>query len=401
MKILMVVPHLKIPGLRGGSIHQWELVNTLLKSNNEIHIICQKPEKISNKNNLHFHFIPGFESLLLIPFLTVISFMKVLYISLKYKVDVIHDRGYIFGGSGTFAGWILRKKRILQVDDNWIVAYKVASGEKGLIKTNSVMEKIAKYYLRLMFSATNKICTVSGSLADSLSKEYDINREKFEIVPNGADTERFNSNIDGSEIRKEFKISKSTPVVTFVGEIAKWQGIDDIINAVPLVIKKYPHIKFLIVGGYYNNPTKIAFKYHLDKLVEKHDIKENVIFAGIQPYDKIPSILSASDICLAPFSEEGKEHTYGFSPLKIFEYMASGKSIITTNLSWIREIVDESNAIIIPPNDSNALAKEINSLIDNPNHAIQLGKNARKKASQKYSWGSISEKLMNVYSKIK
>ncbi|MBD3189824.1 MAG: glycosyltransferase, partial [Candidatus Heimdallarchaeota archaeon] len=130
MKIANVAPHLTIPGDRGGAIHQFSLSKALAQQGAEVHLICQVnrgvlPDGQGIFDGIHFHDVTRFSpSHLAIPFYTAGGFKQTVRVCRKEDIDVVHDRAYLLGGGGTFAGKICNKVVGIQLDEFWLASYQ-------------------------------------------------------------------------------------------------------------------------------------------------------------------------------------------------------------------------------------------------------------------------------------
>jgi glycosyltransferase involved in cell wall biosynthesis len=107
-------------------------------------------------------------------------------------------------------------------------------------------------------------------------------------------------------------------------------------------------------------------------------------------------MLSAADALVLPNSAEKTISAEYTSPLKLFEYMAAGKPIVASDLQSVREVLDEGNACLVPPDNPKALAKGIHSVLDNPDYATRLGERAKADGVQ-YSWVCRAEAITSFY----
>ena len=131
------------------------------------------------------------------------------------------------------------------------------------------------------------------------------------------------------------------------------------------------------------------------KLYKEKNGLSNVNLLGYKPQKDLPLYYQQSDILILPMT--GKEvHTTRYaSPNKLFEYMASGKPIIASDLISIREILTNNESILLfEPDNSIDLINKIKLLSSNPDFMIKLSKNSRHLAKQ-YSWISRVEKIHN------
>ena len=193
----------------------------------------------------------------------------------------------------------------------------------GFIKSQSIKKKI------LISNALNKI--------------FKFNKKDILVLHDGVDTKNF---IISKSIKK-FKTA------TYIGSFLKGRGIEIIIE----LAKKFPKINFELYG--------------MKDKIFKTNIK-NLNFHKFVNYKKVPNILQKSDILLMPYSNDVEIRAKNIntanycSPLKMFDYLASGKIIISSKLDGICEVlINKQNAIIVHDYEVNYWVKAFNDLISN------------------------------------
>ncbi|RLI11684.1 hypothetical protein DRO35_04625, partial [Candidatus Bathyarchaeota archaeon] len=167
--------------------------------------------------------------------------------------------------------------------------------------------EIAEYY---SIKVSDLVICVSLNLL-RLRNRWRINRVIYS--PNGVHLSLFS---------RAIKKKAHPPTILYIGSITEYFGLDIAISVLPSLLKKIPEIRLIIAGsGYYLDDLK--------RIINKYpEIKGHIIFLGRIPHEKIPDLMAESDIGLAIFPPSELMH-YA-CPIKIFEYMAAGLSIITT-----------------------------------------------------------------------
>ena len=161
---------------------------------------------------------------------------------------------------------------------------------------------------------------------------------QIEIFSSGIDFTRFNVNVNGDEIRKRYKINDDQIILFFMGWLSHFSGLKEVAIQIANERDKYEKFVLFIVGD------GSAYE-DLVKIKEKYQLNSNLILAGKQPYDMIPQFIAASDICILPAYPDEKI-MQDIVPIKIFEYMAVGKPVITTKLSGIIKEFSLDNGVI-------------------------------------------------------
>lgn len=285
--------------------------------------------------------------------------------------EIIHERFHINPVDLLF---VKNKKYILEVNDPAPIIY---SGIKGKIYSKIIEKK---------FIRADAIITQTHTMKKILSKFYN---KKIFVVPNGVDIVFFEKNRKNFDIRNEYKIPKDTIIITFVGAFREWHGVHDI----PEMAKKLEkmNVLFLVVGS---GPL---FKEVLKQKTE------NMLLTGSVSYNDIPTILSQSDILIAPFNTKRfkslDEYGFYWCPVKLFEYMASGKPIVSYNFEEIRKITKNS-AILAKPGDTDQFLNAIVKLINDKKLRKKLGKNGKKIAQRNYDWNNRAKNILEIYKEI-
>ena len=164
-----------------------------------------------------------------------------------------------------------------------------------------------------------------------------------------------------------------------MGFLYQFAGLKEI--ALEFKNDKYKNLKLLIVGDGDAYPD-------LQDIVEEHDLSVNVILAGRKPYKEIPEFLAASDICILP-AYPNEEIMQDIVPIKIYEYMAMGKPVITTKLPGVMKEFGEDNGISYVGKPSDVLVKA--SKID----ITAEGRKARRFAEDN-DWNKITDEFENI-----
>lgn len=191
---------------------------------------------------------------------------------------------------------------------------------------------------RIMESANIRRADLVLSINKGL-QDYTIrmgaDSQKTKVIRAGIDLKRYNPEITGDDIRKKFGIKKEDTVLFFMGWLYQFSGLKEV--ALELSKSKDESIKLLIVG------EGDAFQ-DLQKIQETHHLHDRMILAGQQPYTDIPQLIAAADICLLP--AYNNEIMRDIVPIKMYEYMAMGKPIISTKLPGIMKEFGDGNGII-------------------------------------------------------
>jgi len=220
-------------------------------------------------------------------------------------------------------------------------------------------------------------------ISEALKSELIINGYKNNILVghDGVDLNLFNIKVNKKSIHLKYDLNTNKPIVTHIGSIRYGRGFNTIIDTA----KKMTNIEFVFVCGH-DADFEIIEKVKTQKI-------PNVKMLDFLPNSEIPNILKSSDILLMAYTK--KLNTLQFtSPLKMFEYMASNVPIISSDIPVLREVLNENNALLIPPSDPVALQNGINMLLTTKESANALARQAYKDVKG-YSWRKRAKKVIN------
>ncbi len=232
---------------------------------------------------------------------------------------------------------------------------------------------IAKSIEKRIIKNSTKVLTINEALND-LVINYGASG-KTEIIPGGIDFNHFNPSLyDEDDIRKKFAISNEDRVIFFMGWLYEFSGLKEVI--IELSKNRNNNIKLIIVGyGEYYDELK--------KLILKERISDKVIMTGKIPFNEIPSFIYAADICILPAYHNNVMKD--IVPIKMYEYLAMYKPVISTKLPGVMMEFGKDNGVIYVDH-----AREvINKVLSIDEEELKVHKNRAKTFIEKYDWNEI------------
>ncbi|MCK5561645.1 MAG: glycosyltransferase family 4 protein, partial [Thermoplasmata archaeon] len=374
-----------ILGKDGASTHITEVWKRMPKNLDiEVHLVIiegKKYDNISNIEDLKIIELPLFfpkikELMIKVVLYQIWAFIYCLFLK---NIEFIYTRYTTINIADILISKIRNIPLITEVNG----IYKLEERQKGIIKKK--LEIILNEILgRILFKNSTRIITVTDNLKKILIQEYKVRSNKIEVVNNGVNTKLFHP-MKLDKCRDKLKIDKQSNVICFVGNLDAWQGVEDLINSSHIILKKVPNTIFLIVGSG-------ALENKLKEEVKKLKITQKFIFIGWVQYLKIPIYINTSDVCVVL----KKNLPIGYSPLKLYEYMACGKPVIATNISGLDIIEKYQTGLTVNPKHSKEVANAIIKLLKNNNLREQMGKNGRKLVLEKYTWEINATEVSNI-----
>ena len=252
-----------------------------------------------------------------------------------------------------------------------------------------------------------RLVVISRALAQDISTQFTLPRTSADnepfmmILPDGVDLGRYTDLPEPVDARtrlvrlageglvdgKLAGLGTDRLTAGYTGHLYPGRGI----NLILALAGRLPGITFLLVGG---EPGDVV---HLQHLVSEHKLI-NVIATGFIPNQDLPLYQAACDLLLMPYQQQvagssGGDISSYLSPMKLFEYLACGRAILSSDLPVLREVLDDTNAVLLPHNDIDAWIDSITSLQEDDSQRQRLSEKARQDARQ-YSWTVRAEKLL-------
>ncbi len=182
----------------------------------------------------------------------------------------------------------------------------------------------------------------------------------------------------------------ASPTFFYAGVISYERAFDTMMRALAIVKKKYPNV-LLRLFGHRQIPQK-TLEHSPDYLL----VKENLIFYGYQPQEVAFNYAKealAGIALLKPVGDYGDSY-----PTKLFDYMALGLPVITSDLPLLRDVVEPNECgFCVSPYDAEGLAERMIGCIETPKNLQKMGKNGRKAVVERYNWEQEKRKLLGLY----
>ncbi len=393
----MVAPSVMFPEDVAQSIHQMEFARNLNSMGHDVNIIARRPKgspptevwrwtssmdpggyRIDYDGETTLHRVRPGEIPLKRPFFTKRAKSIAKELTGSTSFDVIHDRGYLFGGAGIKVGQRSGLPSVLQIDDHWIETEARAS---MITSTTFYKEKALSWCKKAVPAATQSF-TISTTLKRKVVEEWGADPSKVVTIPNGVDETRFRKEGDTWGLRDRFGLQDSR-VAIFTGAIGPWHGTDRFINDLPSVIQEIPDLQAVIVGGSDNAVEELR------KQAASVGIGDKVHFTGRVSHEDVPKILREADVAVAPYPPED----LGFCPFKILEYMAMEIPTVATDLPSLREIInDGEDGVLVDAHTGQWGLAMLIALEDR-----MMGQRAREKILSRFTWRRSTEALLDLY----
>jgi len=282
--------------------------------------------------------------------------------------------------------WRLRKNKECSVysRDQFILWFLSFSKNRFIYEIHSFPGK--PFFYDRIWKKADKIIAITAALKQKIV-ERGIDGGKILVAPDAVDLAAFDAvKTDKEELKMELGLPKEF-LVGYVGRfktLGMEKGIKNMIEVLPMLGSD---IKMVFVGG----EEQEIKEYKM--LAGRLNVLPQCVFIGYQSYSKIIKYTKAMDAVVIPFPNK-LHYAYYASPLKLFEYMASGRPIISSDLPALREVLNDKNALFFKPEDAAGLARAIKMIKSSQMLGYHLSRQALADVKE-YTWDNRAKNILN------
>lgn len=230
----------------------------------------------------------------------------------------------------------------------------------------------------LIARRATRMIAVSDADRDAMIAVEKIDPSRIEVLPNGIPPTQAG---DTTPLREELGLERNALVVACVGARPE-KRVDILLRALPLLADVDPTFRLLVVG-------ESTVERALRDLAAELGVEDLVSFLGYR--GDVPSLLQLADIGVISSDREG-------SPLAVLEYMAAGCAIVATGVGGIPNMVEDGEeALLVEPNDPEALARALQRVLDDPQLRTRLSQAARKRQLRDFSLDEVVARTADLY----
>lgn len=275
--------------------------------------------------------------------------------------------------------------------DLWLLvpALEVLQRNIPLLLTKQVGSFIIKkdFLHRWIYNRLILALAISSTIQKNLVDTCPLPENKVILLHNGVDINRFNPDkVDSTKVRKEFGIDEIEILIGMMARFSPGKGHEEFLFAAKELNKKYPQLKFVVVG----EPSRGENEYAktIKKLASDYQLN-NLIFTGFR--SDTPEVLSAMDIFVFP------SHAEAFG-IALAEAMAMGKPSVCSNAEGVLDIAtDNETSLLFENKNAEDLTKKISMLIDSSELRSKFSAASRKRAAQHFDIEKLTDKAVEIY----
>jgi phosphatidylinositol alpha-1,6-mannosyltransferase len=249
--------------------------------------------------------------------------------------------------------------------------------------------KLIFWLLNNVLNNADKIIT-NSEFTSAQVKRFGITEDKIYKVTPGVDTDIFRPGLEVSGLIKKFNLENKQVLLT-VSRLVKRKGIDTVINALPLLVKDFPGIIYLVVGS---GPEENYFK----TMVREKSFERRVVFIGEVSDEDLPRFYNLCDVYVMPNRQTHDfDNIEGFG-ISFIEASACARPVIggVSGGSADAVVEGESGFLIYPPDSVEKFTQCLSRLLKDKAYAREIGQKGRKMVEAKYKWEFSARKLEEV-----
>ena len=215
-----------------------------------------------------------------------------------------------------------------------------------------------RFFYGLLFRRVARILVTNKWKLERLQKDFPRAVPKAFLEPNAVSITDFDIPITQSEARTQLDLPQTEKIILYTGHLYSWKGVEVLAQAAQELPSEYT---VYFVGG---TPKDV------EAFTKKWGSRKNIRIIGHRPHTEVPLWQKAADVLVLPNTAKEAISQFYTSPMKLFEYMASGTPVVASNLPSIVEILNDERGVLVEPDNSKALAQAIvHTLTDAQAHA--------------------------------
>ena len=371
VRILYTAVDTPIPGVHGGSVHVLELCRRLSRRGHDVHIMAPRDEASDRvvasatleecgSGHLHMH-----EMVRPRPFLEWTAVSEVERHARSVEPDVVVERFYTFSGAGIWAAHRLGIPSVLEVNSP---ARPYPGSWRDRLDRISLVRPIDRWRRRQLTWGDAVYATSKHLLPPDM-------HSRVTIVTNGVDIDRFRPGTSSPTHNGPLRC-------VYASSFRSWHGAEDLVRAVAICMDRGVDLRVTCLG---TGPRWVAAR----EAASRAGILSRIDFIGQVPFDRVPEYFADADVGLAPFNPaafSALKLGWFWSPIKIFEYLAAGLSIVTIDIAELRALIPSSVARFYPAGNVVGLADQLSGLAANRAALVRSRPIARLLAESRYTW---------------
>lgn len=310
---------------------------------------------------------------------------EVISFDLKNRLDI--------AGYGRLIRWLKQKQLhgLYTYDGPLLMFWAAVAKRRDWIRHYWIgfhtTQRLDRFFRRLFaerfsLAGADSVVVLSEHHRSVLQTRYRMPAERFTIIPNGIDTSHFRPPADSGACKRSLGLPSDIPVVSLIARIRPEKRHDLFLEAARLIHPQVPQARFLIVGSG-------SLEERHKEFVRQHQMQDYALFLGLR--EDISLIWGATDVGVLCSDTETL-------PVSLLEAGACGVPVVGTDVEGIRQVIQSgTTGLLVPHNDSPALAGAILELLNNPRQRLEMGEAARRYVESHFSFEKMTQDYLKLF----
>lgn len=295
----------------------------------------------------------------LAPLVNPLALFRLVRLLAREQVTILQTHGARSNAYGQVAGRLAGVPIIISTVHNSLLDYRIGPLKRWLYLT----------VLRRTSHLADLIICVSEELRQHTIVDVRTSSDRTVTVHNGIDMTRFQGRSSRATIRNELGVGDD-PLLVVIARLTEQKGHRYLLEALPSLIATWPKLRCLVVG-------EGELRDALMELAARLGVASSCVFTGARA--DIPDVLAGADVVLLPSVSEG-------FPFVLLEALAMGRPVVASRVNGVPELIeDRKTGRLVPPRDSQALARVIRELLLDPPQAAAMGEEGRRVVQERFT----------------
>ncbi len=296
----------------------------------------------------------------------------------KVDFDVMHVHDWLAAFSGITFKHYVKKPMILTVHSTEV------GRAQGLHSPDSFSINGIEWWSNY---EADRVIVCSQSMKNEICSHFNLPPDKVDVIPNAIDATKYQIPVDRGAVRQRYGVGWGEKLILCVGRLVPQKGIEYFIRAIPIIARRYPEAKFVIVGEGWSRDI-------LEAEARASGHQRKIQFTGFASDKEVIELMTSADVLVVPSIYE----PFGIVAL---EGMATGVPVVASKVDGLSEVIEhERTGIFVYPRSPDSIAWGIHRVLSDPDHAKWLTENAKDKLHKAYSWEAVAMKTVDVYRKV-
>lgn len=304
------------------------------------------------------------------------------------KVDVIQAHSPMLNGmAAATVGKEFNIPLLYEIRAFW----EDAAVSHGICKEGDLRYRLSRDMETKVVRDADAVTVICKGLKQDLISRG-IPSEKITLIPNAVDITKFSGASAPNKILRTKLGLDGSVTLGFIGSFYDYEGLEILLESLPVILKEVPNVKLLLVGG---GPEV----ENLKEVTKLFGIQEYVIFTGRVPHDKVQEYYNQVDIFVYP--RKKMRLTELVTPLKPLEAMAQHKLVVASDIGGHNELIEDGkNGILFKPDNSLSLARTIIDLLKRQESWPRMIAEGRKYVEEERNWKNSIANYPAVFDRI-